>query len=78
MAIKTVAVLSPGDMGHNFGIALKKAGFNIITCLANRSERTKSLAEKAEFEDVANLDLLVKEADLVLSIMRGVYYGGRG
>jgi 3-hydroxyisobutyrate dehydrogenase-like beta-hydroxyacid dehydrogenase len=69
MVIKTVAVLSPGDMGHNFGIALKKAGFNIITCLANRSERTKSLAEKAEFEDVANLDLLVKEADLVLSIM---------
>jgi putative dehydrogenase len=69
MAFKTVAVLSPGDMGHNFGIVLKKAGFRIITCLAERSERTKMLAEKAEFEDVPDIDTLVKEAELVLSIM---------
>lgn len=69
MAIKTVAVMSPGDMGHNYGIALKKAGFRIITCLADRSERTKALAAKAEFEDVPSLDDLVREADLVLSIM---------
>lgn len=69
MAIETVAVLSPGDMGHNYGIALKKAGFRIITCLAKRSDRTKELAAKAEFEDVASLDDLVQEADLILSIM---------
>ncbi|MBO44179.1 MAG: hypothetical protein CMM28_10695 [Rhodospirillaceae bacterium] len=69
MAIKTVAVMSPGDMGHNYGITLKTAGFRIITCLADRSKRTKSLAAKAEFEEVPSLDDLVREADLVLSIM---------
>ena len=69
MTIETVAVLSPGDMGHNYGIALGRAGFRIITCLDGRSERTKELALKANFEDMGNIDNVVLEGDLILSIM---------
>ena len=69
MTKETIAVCSPGDMGHNYGIALDKAGFRIITCLKGRSKRTRDLASKANFEDVGDIDNIVREADLVLSIM---------
>ena len=32
MPSKTVAIVSPGDMGHNVGKALKKEGIRIVTC----------------------------------------------
>lgn len=51
MPSKTVAIVSPGDMGHNVGKALKKEGIRIVTCLAGRSERTQKLAAAAGFED---------------------------
>jgi len=69
MTIETVAILSPGDMGHAVGRALADHGLKIITCLAGRSERTRKLAAAAELEDVATLEDLVERADLILSIM---------
>ncbi len=69
MTIETVAILSPGDMGHAVGRALGELGLNIITCLAARSERTRKLAAAAGFEDTPSLEAMVKRADLVLSIM---------
>ena len=39
--INTVAIMSPGDMGHSVGLELKKHGIDVITCLEGRSDRTK-------------------------------------
>ena len=69
MPIETVAILSPGDMGHAVGRALGKHGLNVITCLAGRSERTAGLARQAGIRDVPTLEELVRQADLVLSIL---------
>lgn len=69
MSIHRVAILSPGDMGHAVGRALGEAGLEIITCLQGRSDRTRTLAERANIRDVATMEDLVIEADLVLSIL---------
>ena len=69
MPVKTVAVLSPGDMGSAVAIALKANGFTLITSLSGRSERTKSLAAEAGIEDVGTLSDVATSADLILSIL---------
>ena len=69
MAIKTVAILSPGDMGHAVGRALAGHGLTVITCLAGRSRRTQKLAAAGGLEAVPTLEVLVERADLILSIM---------
>lgn len=69
MGVKTVAIQSPGDMGHAVGKVLGENGFDVITCLAGRSQRTKELAEEGNFRIVETMDDLVNEADLILSIL---------
>ncbi len=69
MPINIVAILSPGDMGHAVGRALGKHGLRVITCLAGRSERTAGLARQAGIEDVSTLEDVVRQADLVMSIL---------
>lgn len=69
MPSKTVAIVSPGDMGHNVGKALKKEGIRIVTCLAGRSERTQKLAAAGGFEDLPSLEAVASQSDLILSIM---------
>ena len=69
MSVESVAILSPGDMGHSVGAVLREAGLDVITYLEGRSERTRGLAEAAGIEDVPDLETLVERADLVLSIM---------
>ena len=69
MGIKTVAILSPGDMGHAVGRALVGHGFDVITCLNGRSERTRRLARQGNIRDVPDLDELVTRGDLILSIL---------
>ncbi len=68
MPISTVAILSPGDMGHAVGQRLKEHELDVITCLAGRSERTRTLAEKAGIQDVATMEELVEQADLIMSL----------
>ena len=67
--MKTVAILSPGDMGHAVGRALGDHGLNVITCLEGRSDRTRKLAREGGFRDVPTLGEMVSQADLVLSIL---------
>lgn len=69
MALKTVAILSPGDMGEGVGASIKGQGIDVITVLAGRSAETRMRAERGGFREVPDLDTLVAEADLVLSIM---------
>ena len=68
MEISTVAILSPGDMGHAVGQRLRENELDVVTCLAGRSERTRSLASKAGIRDIATMEELVKQSDLVMSM----------
>jgi 3-hydroxyisobutyrate dehydrogenase-like beta-hydroxyacid dehydrogenase len=65
----TIGVVSPGDMGHAVGRALKQSGRRVITSLAGRSARSRRLAEAGGLEDAGTITDLVAAADLVLSIM---------
>ena len=67
--IQTIGVMSPGDMGHSVGNVLRENGLRVISCLGDRSERTKALAAEAGIEDVPTYADLVQEADLLLSVL---------
>ena len=69
MGLSTIAILSPGDMGHGVGKALREHGYDVITCLDGRSERTRELAEAGGFRDVPSLEETVGQADLIMSIL---------
>jgi 3-hydroxyisobutyrate dehydrogenase-like beta-hydroxyacid dehydrogenase len=67
--IRTVALMTPGDMGHGVGAVLRHGGLRVITCLEGRSARTRRLAEEAGIEAVPDDATLVREADALLSIL---------
>jgi 3-hydroxyisobutyrate dehydrogenase-like beta-hydroxyacid dehydrogenase len=69
MAITTVGLLSPGDMGHAVGTVLHQHGLRLLTCLEGRSERSRALAAKAGAEPVPTLEDLVQQSDVFLSIL---------
>lgn len=69
MKIPTIGILSPGDMGHAIGHVLHQHRIRVITTLRDRSERTRSLASMAGFQTVVDDDTLVREADILLSIL---------
>ena len=68
MAIDTVAILSPGDMGHAVGQLLREHELRVVTCLEGRSKRTRALSEKAGINDVPTLEDMVVQSQIVLSI----------
>lgn len=69
MTFSTIGVMSPGDMGHSVGRALREQGHRVITALEGRSAHSHRLAENAGLEDVKTLAALAAETDLILSIM---------
>ncbi len=69
MSIQTVGILSPGDMGHAIGAVLHNHQMRVITNLHGRSARTVALASAAGFNDVSDDKVLVREAEVLLSIL---------
>ncbi len=69
MAINTIGIMSPGDMGHAIGRTLRTNGMRVVTCLRGRSPRTVALAAAAGIEDVGDDLTLVREADVLLSVL---------
>lgn len=69
MTLRSIAILGTGDMGSGVGSALVEHGLDVLTCLAGRSEESRARAQQAGFRDVPDLETLVSEAGLVLSIM---------
>ena len=67
--MRSVALISPGDMGQAVGALLVRGGVRVLTCVAGRSERTRGLARAAGFTEIATLDGLVRESELLLSIV---------
>lgn len=68
-SIPTVALMSPGDMGHAVGARLRQHGVRVITMLKGRSQRTADLAAATGIENVADDVDLVGAADVLLSIV---------
>lgn len=64
-----IAILMPGDMGSGVGRALRAHGFDVITSLAGRSDRSRGLAAAAGLRDVGSLEETVAMAGLILSIV---------
>lgn len=69
MQIKTIGVMSPGDMGQAIAYQLKQGGFTINTALDHRSARSKTLAREAGLTDVGSIEKLTAGCDVILSIM---------
>jgi 3-hydroxyisobutyrate dehydrogenase-like beta-hydroxyacid dehydrogenase len=68
LAIETVAILSPGDMGHAVGQLLREHELKVVTFLTGRSGRTRTLSEQAGIVDVPDFEQMVEQSDIVLSI----------
>ena len=69
MKIKTVGVMSPGDMGSGVGGVLRKNGLTVLTALDGRTAGSKRRAAEQGMEDVGSIDDLVRASDLILSIL---------
>lgn len=69
MTVQSVAILSPGDMGHTVGAVFRAHGLRALTCLEGRSDRTRALAAEAGFDDVPTLEELVVVADIALCVL---------
>ena len=69
MNIHTIGILSPGDMGHAIGTVLSQHGLRVITSLQGRSARTQALTQSAGIDKVLDDETLVREADILLSIL---------
>ena len=69
MVVKTVGVMSPGDMGSGVGGILVRNGLRVITSLKGRSEASSTRAAEQGIVDVGSLDDVVASSDLMLSIL---------
>jgi 3-hydroxyisobutyrate dehydrogenase-like beta-hydroxyacid dehydrogenase len=67
--VRTVGILSPGDMGSGIGLALRQGGLEVLTCLEGRSELSRLRAEEAGIRAVASDDELVSSVDVLLSVL---------
>ena len=69
MQIRSVGVVSPGDMGQAIAGRLKESGLNVYVALDGRSERTKMLAREAGLTDCGSMEKLVATCELVISVI---------
>jgi 3-hydroxyisobutyrate dehydrogenase-like beta-hydroxyacid dehydrogenase len=67
--VPTVAIVSAGAMGSALGARLRDGGARVVTPLAGRSARTRSLAETAGLEPLATLDEVLAVADVALLVV---------
>jgi 3-hydroxyisobutyrate dehydrogenase-like beta-hydroxyacid dehydrogenase len=65
----TIGIVSPGDMGHALGAVLVQHGLRVLTTLQGRSPRTVALAAQAGIINVGDDNALVREANLLLSVL---------
>src|SRR2546422_26954 len=68
MAMKTVALLHPGEMGAAIGACLGGLGLRVVWASAGRSAATRSRAKAAGLEDLGALERALGVADIVLSV----------
>jgi 3-hydroxyisobutyrate dehydrogenase-like beta-hydroxyacid dehydrogenase len=67
VAVK-VGIVSAGAMGSAIGQTLLDGGAEVVTTVAGRSDRTARLARKAGLDCLPDLETVVRESDVVLSV----------
>jgi 3-hydroxyisobutyrate dehydrogenase-like beta-hydroxyacid dehydrogenase len=67
--VPTVGIVSPGAMGSALAHALAVGGARVVASLSGRSERTARLAKRSGVELLPNLAAVIREADVVLSVV---------
>ncbi|HYW27827.1 MAG TPA: DUF1932 domain-containing protein [Terriglobales bacterium] len=65
----TVGIVSAGEMGAGVGRRLRESGLRVVTTVAGRGGRTRERAHASGMEDVGSLAGVVREADVLLSIL---------
>ena len=68
MALGTVGLLHPGEMGAAVGAELVRSGATVLWASDGRSEATGARAEAAGLEDVGTVDELARASEVILSI----------
>jgi L-threonate 2-dehydrogenase len=70
-SLASIAILAPGQMGNSFAALFRtqSPSIRLITNLQGRSPRTVSLARDAGIEDVGSHEEILRQADLILSIL---------
>lgn len=66
---RRIAILGFGAMGSGIGWSLREAGFEVATCVARRSARTRARAQELGIALKPDLASLVADADTFLSIV---------
>ena len=69
MTIRTIAVQSPGDMGHAVGRTLVGRGYIVLTSSRGRSDLTRERLARAGMRDMPDYAALVRDADVILSVV---------
>jgi 3-hydroxyisobutyrate dehydrogenase-like beta-hydroxyacid dehydrogenase len=67
--MQVVGIVSAGAMGSSLGARLRQGGARVVVALEGRSGRTRRLAAEAGLEDVSALGSLLRQADVVLSVV---------
>jgi 3-hydroxyisobutyrate dehydrogenase-like beta-hydroxyacid dehydrogenase len=67
VAVDTVGLLHPGEMGAAVGAVLRGQGLRVVWASEDRSEETRARAEAADLEDVGSV-AEVARSDVVFSI----------
>ena len=68
MSDQTIGILHPGAMGVTVASAARAAGHEVLWASDGRSSATQSRAKEAGLRDVGNLEQLVRESDVILSV----------
>lgn len=66
---QTVGILGTGDMGSAVAGCLIGKGFEVVSCLEGRSERSRRLAADAGISNATSLAGMVSRIDVLLSIL---------
>src|SRR5499426_2185360 len=69
MAFERIGILSIGEMGYHWAKILTGRGVEVLTYAKDRSETTRKRAENVAVKCVPSMAALVKDADLIVSIV---------
>ena len=69
MAFQKIGIMSIGEMGFYWAKLLKSHGVEVLTYDKDRREVSRQRAENAGVTSVASMNKLVKEAELIVSIV---------
>jgi hypothetical protein len=68
MALKSIILLHPGEMGAAVGACLRARGFRVLWVSKGRGPATRARARASALEEMPSLDSALEASDIVLSI----------